>query len=431
VGKRETSPIAAISVTATPYPERTASMVLYGSTPRFSAADDFLPGERGRFEWMRSGVEAAIAEWGEGRSNRGLRAALCRRPGARRTFGLFERASASPVMAEAMLEANRQIDVTTVLPAIDVPTLVLHHSADPGVPVEAARYTAERIPGARLVEQPGDYHVPWLGDAGALLDEVERFLTGARQSREPGRVLSTVLFTDIVESTKRVSDLGDRRWRELLEAYDAGARHQVETHGGRVVKGLGDGHLATFDGPARAIRCARTLAEDADGTMAERFDPERVIILNRNLGVVVDTVFEHDGAVLKFVGDGALVAFGVHVERDDDARRAALAACDINTNLAALQARVPEEERIRVAIGLHSGTVVCGNVGHRERLDFTIFGDTVNVAARVQGMARAGEILVTEPVVDGLDGPFSIDELEETTVKGRARPVRVFALKRA
>jgi class 3 adenylate cyclase len=96
------------------------------------------------------------------------------------------------------------------------------------------------------------------------VDEVEQFLTGARQSREPDRVLATVLFTDIVESTKRASELGDRRWRELLDAHDATARRQVETHGGRVVKSLGDGHLATFDGPARAIRCARALADDAD-----------------------------------------------------------------------------------------------------------------------------------------------------------------------
>jgi class 3 adenylate cyclase len=123
---------------------------------------------------------------------------------------------------------------------------------------------AEHIPGARLVELAGDDHVPWLGDADALLDEVERFLTGARNSRQPDRALATVLFTDIVGSTERASALGDMRWRELLESHDSGVRRQVDAHGGRVVKSLGDGYLATFDGPARAIRCGGAVAEDAD-----------------------------------------------------------------------------------------------------------------------------------------------------------------------
>jgi len=131
------------------------------------------------------------------------------------------------------------------------------------VPVAAARYMAENIPGARFVELAGDDHIPWLGDADRVVDEVEQFLTGARQSREPDRVLASVLFTDIVASTQTASELGDRRWRELLEAHDDDVHRQVGTHGGRVVKSLGDGYLATFDGPARAIRCGRALVEDA------------------------------------------------------------------------------------------------------------------------------------------------------------------------
>jgi class 3 adenylate cyclase len=248
---------------AATYPERTTSMVLYGSTPRFRTSESFLP-ENQSFERLHARIEEAIAEWGEGRSIEAFAPSFADDAAVRRSIGLFERASVSPAMAEALVEANLKIDVTGVLPTISVPTLVLHHSGDPAVPAEAARYTAEHIPGARLVELAGEDHIPWMGNTDPLLDEAEKFLTGARQSREPDRVLSTVLFTDIVGSTERASELGDRRWRELLEAHDAGVRRQVEMHGGRVVKGLGDGYLATFEGPARAIRCAAALAEDVD-----------------------------------------------------------------------------------------------------------------------------------------------------------------------
>lgn len=249
---------------AATYPERTASMVIYGSAPRFSVDDGYRPVESEKVEQRWRMLESAVDDWGTGRSIEVFVPSLADDEARRRAWGLFERATASPAMARALLEALRQIDVTHALPAISVPTLVLHRSGDPAIPVEAARFTAERIPDARCVELPGDDHHPMLGDTDALLDEVEQFLTGARQSREPDRALATVLFTDIVDSTQRASELGDRRWRELLEAHDTRARRQVETHGGRVVKGLGDGHLATFDGPARAIRCARTLLEDAD-----------------------------------------------------------------------------------------------------------------------------------------------------------------------
>ncbi|MEX2447353.1 MAG: adenylate/guanylate cyclase domain-containing protein [Solirubrobacterales bacterium] len=260
-GWSEGGPIGILFAAA--YPERIPAMAIYGSTPRFTSSKSFLPEKREAFERTWGAVESAIAVWGEGKTSEAFAPNFADDAGARRTIGLLERASVSPAMAEDLLEAARKIDVLSVLPTIDVPTLVLHHSGDLALPVEAARYMAERIPDARLVELPGDYHIPWLGDHSPLLDEVERFLTGARQSRDPDRVLATVLFTDIVGSTEKASELGDRRWRELLEAHDTGARRQVETHGGRVVKGLGDGHLATFDGPARAIRCARTLVEDA------------------------------------------------------------------------------------------------------------------------------------------------------------------------
>jgi len=165
-------------------------------------------------------------------------------------------------MVRAVFAAWWEIDVTSVLSAIDVPTLIVHRTGDRVLPVEAGRYLANRIPGARLVEQPGVDHFAFV-EPKPLIDEIERFLTGTQQRRELDRVLATVLFTDIVSSTERAAELGDHRWHELLEAHDLSVRRQVEAHGGRVVKSLGDGYLATFNGPARAIRCGREITEDA------------------------------------------------------------------------------------------------------------------------------------------------------------------------
>jgi adenylate cyclase len=151
-------------------------------------------------------------------------------------------------------------------------------------------------------------------------------------------------------------------------------------------------------------------------------------ILNRNLEVVVDTLFRYDGAVLKFLGDGVLAAFGVHERRGDDVQRAAMAALEIQANIRAAQRSVPDDERVAVAIGLHSGDVVCGNIGHRDRLDFTIIGDTVNVAQRVQSLAEAGETLVSDDVARILGGGFVLQDGHEASVKGRERPVRVYRL---
>ncbi len=161
-------------------------------------------------------------------------------------------------------------------------------------------------------------------------------------------------------------------------------------------------------------------------TLAERFEPERVMaILNRNLEVVVDTIFRYDGAVLKFLGDGLLAAFGIHERREDDLGRASTCALEIQANVEAAQALMPEEERVSVAIGLHSGDVVCGNIGHRDRLDFTIIGDTVNVAARVQALAHGGEVLLTGTMADAIARDFELEQGECTTVAGREEAVRI------
>ena len=143
-----------------------------------------------------------------------------------------------------------------MLPAVRVPTLVLHRTGDRAMPVEGGRYLAERIDGAKYVELPGDDHLPWVGDQDAMLDEIEEFVTGVRHGPEPDRVLATVLFTDLVGSTELAAELGDRRWRELLDAHRAVVRRELERFRGNEVDTTGDGFLATFDGPARAIRCA-------------------------------------------------------------------------------------------------------------------------------------------------------------------------------
>jgi pimeloyl-ACP methyl ester carboxylesterase len=248
---------------AATYPERTRAMVLYGSTPDYSYTGMLSESRRQLLDEVWRKVGSMLEHWGEGESIDLFAPSIAADDSRRRGLGLYERASASPAMVSSLLAAVNDVDVTSILPVIDVPTLVLHRAEDPVMLVEGARFAAERIRGARYVELTGDDHMPWLGDADALLDEVEQFLTGARQSHAPNRVLATVLFTDIVDSTRRASQLGDGRWRELLGNHDQDVRRQVTAHGGRVIKGLGDGYLASFDGPARAIRCAGAIIDDA------------------------------------------------------------------------------------------------------------------------------------------------------------------------
>ena len=156
---------------------------------------------------------------------------------------------------------NREIDVRKVLSATRVPTLILHRTADPFIEVEHARYLARHIVGAKLIEFSGEVHLPWLGDRDAILDKVEQYLTGGRRVHEPERLLATVLFVDIVGSTERAAALGDLRWRELLETFYVRVREVLQVYRGREIRTAGDGLLAAFDGPARAIRCAGAICE--------------------------------------------------------------------------------------------------------------------------------------------------------------------------
>jgi class 3 adenylate cyclase len=180
-----------------------------------------------------------------------------------RWLNRFERTTVTPGGLRAMMQLNRELDIRAVLPIISVPTLVIHRVGDLAVPVEHGRYLAEHIPNARYVELPGIDHLPWVGEFQADLDEIEEFITGHRHETDTDRILATVLFTDIVQSTERASELGDRKWRMVLDALDDVVARRLERYRGRLVKSTGDGHLALFDGPARAVHCAKELCTAA------------------------------------------------------------------------------------------------------------------------------------------------------------------------
>ena len=177
-------------------------------------------------------------------------------------WGRFERLAASPSAAIELMRMNREIDLTDILPSIRVPTLIVHRKDDTLIDVEGGQLLAEKIPGARYEEFPGIDHIPMVGEnASQILNLFEEFLTGSRSVDSAGidRVLATVLFTDIVGSTERAEALGDQRWHDLLDAHNAAVRRELERFRGNEVKALGDGFLATFDGPGRAIRCAMSI----------------------------------------------------------------------------------------------------------------------------------------------------------------------------
>jgi pimeloyl-ACP methyl ester carboxylesterase/class 3 adenylate cyclase len=246
---------------AATHPERTSALVLYGSYARRSWAPDYP------FGWKDERLQRVLDDiehnWGSPQS---LSTAMWApsiagdRNAVERTAAYY-RAAASPGAAAAIVKMNSDIDVRHVLPATRVPTLILHRTGDRVFDVEHARYMARCIPGAKLVELAGEDHSHWFGNGDAILDEVEQFLTGSRHAQEPERVLATVLFVDIVGSTERAAALGDSRWRELLEAFYAKVREVLKQYRGREISTSGDGFLAAFDGPARAIRCAGAIRD--------------------------------------------------------------------------------------------------------------------------------------------------------------------------
>jgi len=254
-GASEGAPMSALF--AATYVDRVIALVMYGSYAKGSWAEDYPWAPTP--QQAAAGAELIEEGWGQGFWLDVFAPSFAEDPDLVRWWARYERQAASPTMAKAISRLATEVDIREILPVISVPTLVVHRRGDITWPVEGARYIAERIPAARLVELEGADHFPFAGDVDALIDEVESFLTGAGPVRPVDRRLLTVLFTDIVGSTARAAELGDRRWRSLLERHNELARAEIERQGGSAVKATGDGFLATFEGPARAIECARRL----------------------------------------------------------------------------------------------------------------------------------------------------------------------------
>jgi class 3 adenylate cyclase len=237
---------------AATYPDRVQALVLVDA---FTDSLDISTEEIARrLESFRN--------WGHGDILRGMAPSVADDQLLREVFAKYERAAVSPGAVQAMMRMVYQIDLRGVLPMIRVPTLVLHRRDDARIPIASGRYIAEHIPNARLVEIPGIDSFMWAGEQEMIADEIEEFLTGVRPQPTPDRVLATVMFTDIVGSTERAAEVGDRRWREVLGSHNTLVRQNIERSRGRVIETKGDGFVATFDGPARAVTCARSIARD-------------------------------------------------------------------------------------------------------------------------------------------------------------------------
>jgi pimeloyl-ACP methyl ester carboxylesterase/class 3 adenylate cyclase len=247
-------------VFAATYPQRTSSLLLCGAFARYTWAPDNVWGKTD--EQQAAWLNTIEHEWGQGNLIVLSCPSVVDYQETRRILGRFERSSATPGAARTAMRMAYSIDVRHVLPTIGVPTLVLHRTGDV-VNVEHGRYLAQNIRGAKYVEFPGRDHFPWVGDSNSLLGEIESFLTGQRRDvdSESDRVLATILFTDIVEATNRLVELGDRGWKELLTQHHSLVREQLVRHRGREIDTAGDGFLAAFDGPARAGRCGRAIVD--------------------------------------------------------------------------------------------------------------------------------------------------------------------------
>jgi len=241
------------------YPERINSLILYGTFARYIEAADYPIGrKREELEGMYAMVRD---QWGDGISAKLFAPSMVDDANFMKTWSKLERYAVSPGRIVDLLRQTMECDTRDILPTINVPTLVMCRTGDLATPIEHSRYMAKNIKGAKIVELAGEDHFPWTGDVEALLAEVEEFVTGTRHAVESDRVLATVLFTDIVDSTKHAVEMGDRKWRDLLERHHSLVRRELDRFRGREIDNAGDGFFATFDGPARAVHCALSIRD--------------------------------------------------------------------------------------------------------------------------------------------------------------------------
>lgn len=244
---------------AATHPARTSGLILYGA---YAAAvggegDDWTRTD----DWIDRYLERVETSWGTGMHLPSVAPSMVSDPGFARWWSKFERHVCAPGNALAFVRTHSKDDVRDVLGAISAPTLVLQRAHDRFRDPRNGEYLASRIPGASLVKTPGFDHLPYVGDQESILREIEYFVTGIRRGPPPDRRLATVMFTDLVESTRKAVEMGDQRWHELLDLHHASVRRELDRFRGTEVKTAGDGFLATFDGPARAIRCAVSIRE--------------------------------------------------------------------------------------------------------------------------------------------------------------------------
>ncbi|OLC40406.1 MAG: adenylate/guanylate cyclase domain-containing protein [Gemmatimonadetes bacterium 13_1_40CM_4_65_7] len=252
---------------AATHPERVRAVLTFGSYARRVWSPDYpwapTPEKR------EAEYAEILATWGTGTGIETVFPSMVDNPQFREWIAGYFRGSASPAAAVALLRMNTQADIRSVLPTIRVPALVMNRIEDGDVKSDEARFIASRIPGAGLKLFPGADHVPWVGQTEEILGEIEEFLTGARHSHPGDRVLATILSTDIVESTELVARLGDQTWRDLLDRHHTMIRRELKHYQGREIDTAGDGFFAAFDGPARAIRCAKAVIDEAEGLRIE------------------------------------------------------------------------------------------------------------------------------------------------------------------
>lgn len=306
MGESEGGPLSMLFAAA--HPERTIALILHGAEVRERTDEDWPWGE-GTEEDFAAYLATIPDRWGQALGFGGFVPSVGDVEWGRAWLSRMQKHSLTPAGWAAFTTMAFNIDVRHVAPTINVPTLILHAVEDHVCHVENARFLARTIPGARYIELPGGDHVPWF-DPDFTLGEIREFLTGRREAVRPDRVLATVLFTDLVDSTATADRLGDRKWRDLLARHQQDVRRQLDRFGGREVDTAGDGFFATFDGPAKAIRCARAIVE-ATGSTELRMRAGLHIGEVETLGEKVSGIAVHIGArVMARAGAGEVLVSG-------------------------------------------------------------------------------------------------------------------------